>query len=134
MPNFWHLPINPISKFNNFLWVCWFLGKSLSNFVPPVWKLYNPYCHSRHRKIYLGLIVKIQCGNIKIMSHIHYTIDVICQKEEKVCCFEIVILAVTNWHWYFFLSFIWKLNKTKTSKSFFITVPHFSFKQLALRE
>ena len=24
------------SKFNNFLWVCWFLCKNLSNFVPPL--------------------------------------------------------------------------------------------------
>ena len=24
------------SKFNNFLWVCWFLGKNLSSFVPPL--------------------------------------------------------------------------------------------------
>ena len=24
------------SKFNNFLWVCWF----------PIWKLHNPYCHT----------------------------------------------------------------------------------------
>ena len=23
------------SKFKNFLWVCWFLGKNLSNFLPP---------------------------------------------------------------------------------------------------
>ena len=42
MPNFWNLPI----KFNNFLWVCWFLGKNLSKFVPPTWKLCNPYCHT----------------------------------------------------------------------------------------
>ena len=34
------------SKFNSFLLVCWFLGKNLSNFVSPVWKLHNPYCHS----------------------------------------------------------------------------------------
>ena len=27
------LPIRPFSKFNNFLWVCWFLCKNLSNFV-----------------------------------------------------------------------------------------------------
>ena len=33
-------------QFNNFLWVCWFLGKNISNFVPPAWKLYNPYCHN----------------------------------------------------------------------------------------
>ena len=30
---------------NKFLRVYWFLGKNLSNFVPPFWKLYNPYCH-----------------------------------------------------------------------------------------
>ena len=35
-----------ILKFNNFLWVCWFLGKNLSNFVPLIWKLHNPYCHN----------------------------------------------------------------------------------------
>ena len=41
-------PLTQFSKFNNFLWVCWFLGKNLSNFVPPVWKLHNPYCHNIH--------------------------------------------------------------------------------------
>ena len=45
---FWHFfdisPLTQFSKFNNFLWVCWFLGKNLSNFVPPTWKLYNPNC------------------------------------------------------------------------------------------
>ena len=46
IPNFWHLPLTQFSKFNNFLWVCWFLGKNLSNFVFPVWKLHNPYCHT----------------------------------------------------------------------------------------
>ena len=25
---------------------CWLLGKNLSNFESPVWKLHNPYCHS----------------------------------------------------------------------------------------
>ena len=39
-------PLTQFSKFNNFLWVCWFLGKNLSNFVAPVWKLNNPYCNS----------------------------------------------------------------------------------------
>ena len=38
MPNF--------LKFIKFLWVCWFLGKNLANFVPPVWKLHNQYCHN----------------------------------------------------------------------------------------
>ena len=36
---------SPPSKFNNYLWVCWFLGKNLSNCVPPTWKLHNLYCH-----------------------------------------------------------------------------------------
>ena len=25
--------------------IWWFLFKTLSNFVPPAWKLHNPYCH-----------------------------------------------------------------------------------------
>ena len=37
------------SKFNNYLWVCWFLCNNLINFVPPAWKLHNPYCHTLHR-------------------------------------------------------------------------------------
>ena len=44
-PIFDSSPLTQISKFNNFLWVCWVLGKNLSNFVPPVLKLHNPYCH-----------------------------------------------------------------------------------------
>ena len=42
----WGSPLVQFSKFNNFLWVHWFLGKNLSNFVSPVWKLHNPYCHN----------------------------------------------------------------------------------------
>ena len=41
-------PLTQFSKFNTFLWVCWFLGKNLSNFVPLVWKLHNRYCHSTY--------------------------------------------------------------------------------------
>ena len=41
-------PLTQFSKFDNFLWVCWFLGENLSNFVPPVWKLHNAYCHNTH--------------------------------------------------------------------------------------
>ena len=42
---FWHLRSAPILEIQKFFWVCLFLGKNLSNFVPPVWKLHNPYCH-----------------------------------------------------------------------------------------
>ena len=38
------VPLVQFSKFNNFFWVRWFLGKNLSNFVSPVWKLHNVYC------------------------------------------------------------------------------------------
>ena len=38
-------PLTQFSKFNNFLWKSWFLCKNISNFVPPAWKLHNPYCH-----------------------------------------------------------------------------------------
>ena len=41
-------PLTQFSKFNNFLWVCWFLGKNISNFVYSAWKLNNPYCHNRY--------------------------------------------------------------------------------------
>ena len=57
---FWHFltlfdisPLTKFSKFNNFLWVYWFLGKNLSNFVPPLWKLHNPYCHKVHTSLCL---------------------------------------------------------------------------------
>ena len=45
---FWHPPLHQFSKFNNFLWVGWFLGKKLSNFVPPAWKLDNLYYNIIH--------------------------------------------------------------------------------------
>ena len=45
MTSYWGSPLVQFSKFNNFFWVCWFLCKNLSNFVYPVWKLHNPYCH-----------------------------------------------------------------------------------------
>ena len=43
----WLIQLIQFSKFNNFLWVCWFLNKNLSNFLPPVWKLHNPYFHTK---------------------------------------------------------------------------------------
>ena len=49
--DFWKLLRPPFSELNNFLWVCWFLGKNLSNFVPSVWKLHNPYCHNLHESL-----------------------------------------------------------------------------------
>ena len=42
-PFFDSLPLHQFSKFNNFLWICWFLGKK---FVLSAWKLNNPYISS----------------------------------------------------------------------------------------
>ena len=42
----WGSPLVQFWKFKNFLWVCWFLCKNLSNFIYPVWKLHNPYCNT----------------------------------------------------------------------------------------
>ena len=47
-PIFDSSPLVQNSKFNNLLWVHWFLCKNLSNFGYPAWKLHNPYCHSGH--------------------------------------------------------------------------------------
>ena len=61
-------PLVQFSKFKNFLWLCWFLGKNLSNFVYPFWKLDNPYCHNldKHLKFtsvhYMTFNVKCCCG------------------------------------------------------------------------
>ena len=56
-------PLTQFSKFNNFLWVCWFLGKNLSNFVPPVWKLHNPYCHNVYILIILVSVICMWFAN-----------------------------------------------------------------------
>jgi hypothetical protein len=56
-------PLIQFSKFNNFLWVCWFLGKNLSNYVPPTWKLNNLYYHSFHPyQTYFVLVQNVCTG------------------------------------------------------------------------
>ena len=66
-PVFDTFPLIQFSKFNNFLWVCWFLGKKLFDFVPLVWKLNNPYCHNpkTQRKVtkFGGFFTRIFPGN-----------------------------------------------------------------------
>ena len=40
--------------------VCWFLGKTFSNFVSPNWKLHNPYYH---------IVYKLTFGQKKLCFH-----------------------------------------------------------------
>ena len=66
---FWHLPfITPISKFNNFLWVCWFLGKNLSNCIPPTWKSQQPLLPFYVCSLYNYSII-ICCAKIKLLEY-----------------------------------------------------------------
>ena len=50
-----HYTLHQFSKLNNFLWVCWGLGKNLSNFVPSARKLDNLYYHNTRRTIFASL-------------------------------------------------------------------------------
>ena len=58
-------PLIQNSRFNNFLWVCWFLCKNISNFVSPVWKLHNPYCHT--------VLIYIYCAFFNLPDWSHST-------------------------------------------------------------
>ena len=67
---FWHVlalfdtsPLTKFSKFNNFVWVCWFWGKNLYNFVAPDWKLDHPYYHN-HRPHLLGISEQNICDQM----------------------------------------------------------------------
>ena len=54
-------PLHQFLKFNNFLWVRWFLGKNISNFVPPAWKtpqLVLPYYSSRKQYRTIGRLFR----------------------------------------------------------------------------
>ena len=66
---FWHLPIMPILKFNNCFWVCWFLGKNLSNFVTPAWKLDNRYYHIVHITVN-GLDAQVSYTYLMALKHV----------------------------------------------------------------
>ena len=76
--DFWKLlgpPLIQFSKLNNFLWVCWFLGKNVSNFVPPIWKLNNPYCHTVYGPMYLYIHFIYFCFIIQFIG--------LCSEEVK---------------------------------------------------
>ena len=46
MPNFWQLATTPILKIQEFPLGMLILRQKFSNFVPPAWKLDNPYYHN----------------------------------------------------------------------------------------
>ena len=44
MPNFWKLG-ELFTKYNNSLWLCWFVARNPSNLISLSWKLDNQNCH-----------------------------------------------------------------------------------------
>ena len=64
------VPLVQFSTFNNFLWVWWLLCKNLPNFVYPVWKLNNPYCHNGKVDSFwnLGVLAVIYCLSLFLSS------------------------------------------------------------------
>ena len=52
------LPSTQFSKFNNFLWVCCFFCKNLSNFVPPAWKLHYLTCHILYSQTFAAIVMR----------------------------------------------------------------------------
>ena len=61
-------PPHLFSKFNNFLWVCWFLGKNLSNCIPPTWKSQQPLLPFYVCSLYNYSII-ICCAKIKLLEY-----------------------------------------------------------------
>ena len=107
--DFWKLlrpPLIQFSKFNNFLWVRWFLGKNLSNFIPPVWKLHNPYCHkwwcSYLHKLFETFSLSLENLNLNLMTNLTLLLTwlecmkIVLKNHWVVfhCFFEVLVLLV----------------------------------------
>ena len=62
-------PLVQFSKFNHFLWECWFLAKNHYNFVSLSWKLHNRYCHTfgSSPSFYLSLMKSYWLRQIQII-------------------------------------------------------------------
>ena len=106
-------PQYQFSKFNAFLWVCWFLDKNLSNYVFPAWNLDNPYHHIGYYALVFNLklaakqwyfVLKLLLGCLR-----SNTLD---QLKYMRCRFETpcyLALHITRLsHWYF----VWYLSIT----------------------
>ena len=84
-PIFDSSPLIQNSKFNNFLLVCWFLCKNLSNFASPVWKLHTPYCHNIDHRNKIPLIN----SNLILFQFINVSKE----KQKKSLSFHIYFVA-----------------------------------------
>ena len=64
-------PLLQFSKFKNFLWVCWFLGKNISKFVPLTWKLDIVYSIIPGSALKVFLIT----DNLEVLQRTKYWIE-----------------------------------------------------------
>ena len=77
-----------------FLWVCWFLGKNIFNFVPPAWKPYNP----AHIAIfYMGATTKVCIDFLRSNSLQMHLLSVDHFHSSKYGGF---VLAAPTWFWW----------------------------------
>ena len=85
-PHFWQLAINPKLKIQLFPWFLW---KTLSNYVPPTWKLQNPYYHR--------LITVVKKGSSRSLDGNHPT----CKHHQikvKLCVNQLSDPQLSNYH------------------------------------
>ena len=55
-------PLTQFSKFNNFLWLCWFLGKNISNFAPPIWISTTRIAITSTNIFHCAIRLQFECG------------------------------------------------------------------------
>ena len=89
-----------LSEFNNFLLVCRFLGKNLSNFISPDLKLHNRYCHNENGSKGVPCTMSLYTFHRKILLHFDNFVSTI--------YFHII---VTSYHRPFFSVCKWKNTK-----------------------
>ena len=65
--------------------VCWYLCKNLSNFVYPVWKLHNPYCHNE-TDLYVDCRIIWRCC-LKIQNFMLFRWSCVCSLYLLCKCF-----------------------------------------------
>ena len=81
-------PLHQFPKFNNFLWVCCFLAKILSDFVHPAWKLHNRYCH-KCAFFVLSVLPTFDFGDSQIQR---------CSRSQYVYQESILLASLMQWY------------------------------------
>ena len=112
------LPTTPkLTEFNNFLLVCRFLGKNLSNFISPDLKLHNRYCHNENGSKGVPCTMSLYTFHRKILLHFDNFVSTI--------YFHII---VTSYHRPFFSVCKWKNSAPFLLAAFVLTTKGTEYK------